>query len=177
MYVWLAIDVDEQLKALRSRTEQVTAQLACFNSALTLPLHISLRMSFPIEDAAFESAVNRIERWYRTLSPFQIAVQGMERNRNVVWLKIAGCPELERLHSEVVRLLQEEYGIGLHPFDQDFRFHASLFLNSDENKAAEAFSLLQNESLPFTLTASRFVIGCSETGRAGEYRVIRTIER
>ena len=42
MYIWLAIDVDDQLASLRAAAQRVTDELYAGNPALTLPLHISL---------------------------------------------------------------------------------------------------------------------------------------
>ena len=47
MYLWTAIDVDEPLEKLREKVAWAAQKAGIPNTALTLPLHISLKISFP----------------------------------------------------------------------------------------------------------------------------------
>ncbi len=176
MYIWLGIDVNEQLNTLREKTTKVTQMLNSLNSALTLPLHISLRISFPVDDAISGDVINRIREYYLTLSPFAVTVQGIEKNGNVVWIKMAENDVLKKIHKDLVDILLKEFGVQPHDFDSSFIFHATLFMDNDGSKVDEAYSILQQEILPEKLMADKLVIGCSETGRAGEYRVVKEFE-
>lgn len=172
-YLWVAIDIDRQLKELRNQVKLVADRLGSSNTALTLPLHISLRISFPVEDSVFEEAVRRIGGYYAGLSPFEVEVQGIERNGNIVWLKMKGNEQLDRIHADLVEIFQKEYGVPPHTYDRAFLYHATLWMGKDEAQAEEAYECLKQEKLPGRLVAEKFVIGCSETGRAGEFRVIQ----
>lgn len=175
MYIWTAIDVDSQLAALRRKAEAVTSSIGSDNSALTLPLHISLRISFPADDARFEEIIGYIARYLGSQSPFAVEVQGIENFKNIVWLKVKSNPRLQEIHTWLVDSLARKYGIGTHAFDSDFMYHISLFTDDDPAKAAAAYTALSSEPVPPSLAADRFVIGVSESGRAGEYRVAREI--
>ncbi len=176
MYIWLAIDVNEQLNTLREKSAKVTQMLNSSNSALTLPFHISLRISFLVDDAISGAVIDRISKYYLTLSPFVISVQGIERKGNVVWIKMADNYELKKIHKDLVDILLMEYGVQPHDFDRSFIFHATLFMDNVGSKVDEAYSLFRQEMLPDKLMADKLVIGCSETGRAGEYRVVKEFE-
>lgn len=176
MYIWLAIDVNEQLNSLRKNTTKVTEKLNSLNGALTLPFHISLRISFPVDGAISGAVIDRIHQYYLTLSPFVIAVQGIEKNGNVVWIKMAENDVLKKIHTDLVDILLKEYGVQPHAFDSSFIFHATLFMDKNVSKVDEAYSLLRQENLPAKLIADKLVIGCSETGRPGEYRVVKEFE-
>lgn len=171
MYIWLAIDVDDQLASLRAAAQYVTDELSAWNPVLTLPLHISLRISFPVEDALSARVIDRIAGYFATLQPFSVTPDKIERHGLVVWLKMTPNDHLRRIHDDLVCMLQEEFGVRPHPFDNDFLYHASLFLSADEANVAVAFTALQAAEYPAELTAHRLVIGESETGSAGEYRI------
>lgn len=173
MYIWLAINVDEQLSHLRSDVKRVTDDLCVSNHALTLPLHISLRISFYVEDAIFEQVVDRIGAYYATLSPFAVETDKIELNVNIVWLKMIENRWLEKIHRDLVEIMLDEFAVPPHPFDSAFLFHTTLFMDGESGHAEAAYNCLQQTACPSILTVNRLVIGCSETGRAGDYRVYK----
>lgn len=170
--LWLALDVDAQLQALRRRVEQLSCQLGCENPALTLPLHVSLRISFPVENRQYDAVFRHITRYAAGLTAFPMMTDGLAQRGNIVWLRIADNSRLNQIHQELVDQLESAYGIQPAPFDRHFLFHASLMLLPHDDMAQRALSALQAASWPDALEANRFVIGCSPTGRAGTYQVI-----
>jgi hypothetical protein len=72
-------------------------------------------------------------------------------------------------------LLLREFNIPLHPYDSDFKFHSTLFLNCDKQKIEKAYQFIKNEEFPKNLKASKFVIGTSNTGEIGTYSVHKEI--
>ncbi len=173
MYLWTAIDVDEPLEKFREKVAWATQKAGIPNTALTLPLHISLRISFPLDDSLFMEAVSRISEYYQTLSSFYVEIQEIEQNGTVVWIKMKKNEELDRIHKDLVDLFLREYKVQPHAYDLAFCYHSTLWIGTDETKAKEVYAALQQEELPDRLTAKKFVIGCSESGKAGEFRVIR----
>ncbi len=173
MYLWTAIDVDEPLEKLREKVAWAAQKAGIPNTALTLPLHISLKISFPLDDSLFTAAVSRISEYYQTLSPFYVEVQEIGQNGTIVWIKMKENKELDKIHKDLMDIFLKEYGVQPHVYDLAFCYHSTLWMGADEAKAKEVYADLQQEELPERLTAKKFVIGCSESGRAGEFRVIR----
>ncbi len=174
MYLWTAIDVSEQLHPLRRDVERISRELDLDNGALTLPFHISLRISCPIDDALYEQAVDATEAYLSSLSPFIVRVKGVHRNGDIIWCVMESNPDLEDLHKRLIDFMSADFGVGTHPFDRMFLYHATLFIGAGE-KTEAAFARIRSARTPETLTANRFVIGASESGKIGEYRVIRRI--
>lgn len=173
MYLWLAIDINDELADIRHTAEQITCKLGSTNSALTLPLHISLRISFPIEDEMFEKITTRIDEYYSMLSPFVVEILEIEKCGNIIWLKIQENTQLKRIHEDLVAILLHEFGVQPHSFDLSFLYHCSLFVDDDLIKVDEAYTYLRHESFPKSVQARKLTIGCSESGRAGEYSVFK----
>ncbi len=176
MYIWVAIDVNEQVIKLREVAENYINERGLSSTTFTLPFHISLKISFQIPDDKFEDAVSDIRDFYKSLKPFQITVKGIEQSGTIVWITMQDSVELADIHKNLDEMLFEKYGVIQHDFDKDFKFHTSVLMINNEEQIAKAFETIKDTNIPETLRAERFVIGSSAEGLAGTYSVIEEIE-
>ena len=176
MFVWVGINVENQLKEVRRAVDGVFEKIDISNVTCQLPLHISLKISFNIENELFDSVLNDILSIYDAQKPFEIDIKGVEKYENIIWIRMYSNAEIEELATKLNLMLKEKYGIPLHEYDLDFIFHTTLFMDNDVEKINTAHTLLGDIALPETLVANRFVIGTSETGKNGTYRVYKTVE-
>lgn len=176
MYIWVGINVEEQLKEVRRAVDGVFEKIDISNVTCQLPLHISLKISFEIENSLFENVLNDIISVYDAQEPFEIKVKGIEKHENIEWIRMYSNENIEALATELNMMLKEKYGIPLHEYDLDFIFHTTLFMDDDKEKINTAHRLLGDVELPEALVANAFVIGTSETGKNGTYRVFKTVE-
>lgn len=174
MFIWVAIDASDRLKGLRDRVKQIEGTVHFEQSDLTLPMHISLMISKEIPDDIFDAVVQDIHQILDDYEPFPIQVKGMELHESISWLAMEPNDRLENLHAQLCNLFSNKYGIQLHKFDTEFRYHSTLFLDSDAAKVKEAFLKIKDAPLPERLLANRFLIGGSETGKIGTYRVFES---
>ncbi|MBR2381204.1 MAG: hypothetical protein IKA84_01755 [Clostridia bacterium] len=175
MFVWVGINVEEQLRETRMAVDGVFEKIDISNVTCQLPLHISLKISFEIENELFNSVLNDIASIYEAQKPFKIDVKGVEKHEDIMWIRMYSNAEIEALATALNMMLKEKYGIPLHEYDLDFIFHTTLFMDDDKEKINIARQLLGDLNLPETLVANTFVIGTSETGENGTYRVFKTI--
>ncbi len=173
MYIWFAADARKDLGQIQERMRLLCGEGDIFNPALTLPIHISLRISCRVDDSVFDQIADRAAGYLGKQKPFLVQIRGMEINGGIVWIKMEENQGLHGIHQELVRMM-EEFGIGPQPYDLCFLYHATLYSGEAET-AERVFQELRKETLPGTISVDRFFIGCSESGRAGEYRVIREI--
>ncbi len=176
MYVWTGINVDSQLAAVKGEAMQIEKALRFRNSNFTLPLHISLKMSFELKEAALPDVVAALSDLYAAVTPFEIAIRGLERYDNIIWIRMENAQMLNLLHDHVNRLLGSRFGIGLHEYDLDYIFHTTLFMDDDSEKIDAAYDRIHAQQLPDKLTADTFVIGTSKTGELGTYTVLKEIK-
>ncbi len=176
MHIWVGIDVEEQLAEIRKVSFEADREIGFLHSCFTLPLHISLKMSFLVEDAIAEDVMGDLEAYYRSLLPFDIPVRGIENEGGIVWIRMGECDSLCRIHDDLNRLLSERYGVGLHAYDCDYKFHTTLFMDDCTEKINAAYERAAAVPLPSRLCAKRFVIGCSPSGELGTYRVVRRVD-
>lgn len=176
MYIWVAIDIDEQVSELRENAEKYMRRCGMSSSTFTIPFHISLKISFEISDDKFEGAVSDIRDLYRSLKPFQIAVGGIEKSGSIIWITMQKSAELADIHKRLDEMMLEKYGVIQHEFDKAFLFHTSVIMMNDEELLGEAFDAVKDTNIPEILRAERFIIGSSADGRPGTYGVIEEIE-
>lgn len=177
MYIWLGINVDGQLGGIKEKAKEIDKELAFTNSCFTLPLHISLKMSFAVDGAKFPEIAADIENYYSSVEPFEIDVRGIENEQVIVWIRMHECERLNEIHDALNDLLLKKYGIGLHEYDTDYKFHTTLFMDSDGEKINAAFERVKDTPIPKRLVADRFVIGTSQSGALGTYSVYKEITK
>ena len=175
MYVWVGINVDDQLSEVRRLASAAEAAVGTKNSCYTLPMHISLKISFPVDDARFDEIVDRILDYFGTAKPFDASVRGVERENTIAWIRYAESDDLKALSVGLNEMLLRDFGIGLHPYDNDFKFHSTLFMDDDADKVVGALERMGTLPLPDAIKVRRFVVGCSPTGALGTYQVYREI--
>lgn len=177
MFVWVGIDVEKQLQDMRKAVNDVFQRMDISNVTCQLPLHISLKISFEISPDSFEAVLDDITSVYENCEPFSIEVKGIEKYDNIVWIRMHSNDSIERLATQLNMMLREKYGVPLHEYDLDFIFHTTLFMDDDKEKISMAHELVGDVCLPEKLVADTFVIGTSETGENGTYRVYKTVNK
>ena len=176
MYIWVAIDVNEQVSKLREVAENYMNEQGLSSTTFTLPFHISLKISFQIQDDKFEDVVSDIREFYKSLKPFEIKTKVIERAGSIVWIAMQYSNELVDIHKKLDEMMFEKYGVVQHDFDKDFQFHTSVLALNNEVDTLKAYDAIKDNDIPKTLRAERFIIGSSVEGIAGTYGVIEEIE-
>ena len=109
MYIWIGIDVDEQVKNIREKVREQEILSGVEKSNLTLPFHISLKMSFPMEEARAAAVMDAVEAYLRTIKPFEIPVAGIEYHTTITWIRMRENPALDRIHDGLDAMLAERF--------------------------------------------------------------------
>ncbi len=176
MFIWTAIDVDLDLLNQKEIVKSIEKEIAFKESNVSLlPLHISLKISTEINDE-YEFKIRKdLENYFKSLKPFEIEVDKIELNNSIVWIKMKENDYLKEIHERLCLLFNEKYGIEPYEFDMDFIYHATLFLDSDLEKIADAYLKIKNMELPKKIIAKTFIIGSSQSGNIGTYKVDKRI--
>ncbi len=176
MYIWVAIDVEKQVRALCEKAKECARVQGLSSPTFTLPFHISLKISFAAPEGRFDDIVRDLREFFNSLKPFSVEVKALEKAGPIVWLTMKDSAELTRIHNALDEMLFEKYGIVQHEFDRAFLFHTSVLISDDTAALQKAFDTLRNADIPAVLRAERFIIGSSAEGKAGTYRVNEEIE-
>lgn len=177
MYIWIGINVDGQLESLKKKALEADRKIGFEHSCFTLPQHISLKISFDVSADIYDCVISDILDYYKGIEPFYIKTDRIENCQNICWVLHHSCPEIEKIALDLNSMLRDKYGVPLHEYDLDFLFHTSLFMDDDFSKVTAAYEQIKDEPLPEQLLANCFVIGTSNSGALGTYKVIHEIER
>ena len=175
MYIWVGADVDSQLGEIKDLTKDTEKALGIFPSVLTLPLHISLKISFCVDDQIVDEVLHSVSEIYKTITPFQIRTKKIERRGKIVWIRMKKSLKLDSIHRRLDKVLNEKHGVELHDFDRRYLFHTTLFMCENDGKRSAAYEAVKKASLPKKLRIDRLVIGTSPDGTVGTYQVIKTV--
>ena len=175
MYIWIGCklpeDFEQELRACCIlHNEQIGLDMAAFS----LPQHISLKISFETQQP--ESILGDLAAFLQGQESFSVHMQNPEQAGKILWLPVAENPDLKRLHRQLDQRLEEKFGIVQHPFDKAFLFHSTLFMDDDPPKIAKMRQLLEKDPMERELAVDTFLLGLSETGKPGTYRVVRQIK-
>ena len=174
MYLWMAVDISGALDAVRRAAIRENAAIGLSEVAFSLPAHVSLKISFDLPAETWQAAEADIADILRETPPFSIEVKGLGRAPGCLWIAMKENETLRGLHEKMVDIALR-YGAAPHIFDGDFRYHSTLFLGDDEEKLSRMEEKLRNIPLPQIIQGNAFLIGGSETGKPGDYRVFRRI--
>ena len=78
MYIWVGADVDSQLGEIKEYVKKTEEALGLFHSTLTLPLHISLKISFCVDDRIVDEVIDSLSEIYETIKPFYVSTKRIE---------------------------------------------------------------------------------------------------
>lgn len=168
MYLWVAVDLEDQLQELRQELDRVERLICSNDPALTLPLHTSLKISFEVDDKYANEVRNDLREYLSDLKSFRIAPERVESMGDLTWIRMKESSELCGIHSALDLLIERKFGISQHVFDRDFIFHATLFAATAPARFEKILCLPR---LPEYVIARSFIIGSSRSGAAGTYSV------
>lgn len=177
MYIFLGIDVDDQSSKVKSEAGLIDKNIGFENSCFTLPLHISLKASFKIDNSIFDNVIEEVINYYLSIHPFKIDIYKLEMYDNIIWIRMCRNEELDKVHDDLNKILLEKYNVGLHEYDLDYKYHTTLFMDNNTNNIKDAYNLINKIELPQSIIANQFIIGVSETGELGSYSIYKKIKR
>ena len=175
MYIWVGVEVESQIVEIKKSAFEIEKKIGFGNSNFTLPMHISLKISFPVDDSVANDVIYDIEQLYRLVTPFEIGVDRIECYENISWIRYKQNDKIDEIHDRLNAMLFEKYGVGLHEYDCDYKFHTTLFMENNEEKIRSAYEMIKNVYLPQKISVNKLLIGVSESGKLGSYRVFREV--
>ena len=175
MVIWIGCKLPEDFQQeIRRHCLALNEGIGLDTVAFDLPQHISLKISFPTDRP--QAVLEELRAYLSVQQPFPVHILNAERMGSILWLPAAENETLDRLHRELDQLLECKFSVPQHPFDKGFLFHSTLFMDPDTEKIDQMGRVLAQYSLERELQADTFLLGISETGKPGSYRVVHQIQ-
>ena len=175
MNIWFGISVDNYYKDVKEKVQKIEKDLD-FSLGMVLPYHISLKMSFNVCDDIKDDVINTLINYFKCLVPFTVETKEIEKHDNIIWVRMKKSDILNNIHIDLNNMLLEKYSISLHEYDLDFLFHTTLFMDDDKDKISKAYALIKDVTIPKEMTIDNYLIGVSDTGKPGTYKIIKEIK-
>ena len=174
MFLWIGCKLPESFSSeLRAHCCRAEHFQQLDTSGFTLPQHVSLKISFETDRP--DEIIHYISQLLSGQQPFHIRPLSVSREGNILWISFEPDTPLKDLHALLDQKLLQNFGIPQHSFDRNFLFHSTVFMGAPE--LLEQTKLhFDRFPLPEHLPIDTFLIGISETGKSGTYRVIRNIK-
>ena len=176
MYIWIACDISESYGRVREKCIENNRDLHINELAFLLPQHISLKISFRVDDSVSENVISEVASYLSDQPAFDIGEPVPELFGNILWLRFPEAGIMQELHSQLDSQLSDKFGIPRHEFDCDFIFHSTLFIDDNVDLLRKMYKRMSGIPLPKSTIINRFIIGSSDSGEAGTYSVLKIVE-
>ena len=151
MYIWIACDLSDSLGKVREECLALNKSVGANEVAFSLPQHISLKISFSVDDSLLENAISDIRGYFEATESFSIAGPVLERAGNIVWLRFGEESTLVKMHADFDEMMLTKYGVTQHEFDKSFAFHSTLFIDENKEKLELIYDKISDISLPTSM--------------------------
>lgn len=164
MFLWVGLLLDENYgNNIKSKCIKLNKSLLLDEKAFELPTHISLKISFQVNENQKEEIINEILLVVRKYLPLKVTSSHIERNNNIIWSLFENNQILCDIHNELDdRLLKR--GIQKHIFDENFIFHSTLFMDDCNEKINAMYKLIKDMDIKSINTLDTIIIGSSDDG-------------
>lgn len=174
MYIWTGIIVEGQLNEAKAEAIKAEEKLN-LPPLFGFPMHVSVKISFFVPNEKTNEVVDFLTEYFSSLKPFSIPVKAIELEDTIVWVRMKECGELKKIQSDMNRLLGEKFGVPVHEYDTDFKFHSTLCM-ADEKVAEAFYNEVKNAPVPMFLKAEKAGIAISEEWKPFGFKIIKTID-
>lgn len=175
MYIWVGCRLPENFqREIRDHCLVLNQRVGLNTEAFALPQHISLKISF--NSSRVEEIMEFLTQTLSQQHPFQVSLMNVEQEGEILWIPVAENSRLQELHGVLDRELERRFDISQHPFDKNFLFHSTLFIDQDREKVSRMRRMLADYPMARELWVDTFLLGQSETGTAGSYHVVCEIK-
>lgn len=174
MYIWTGIIVEGQLDEVKAEAIKAEEKLN-LPPLFGFPMHVSVKISFFVPNDKTNEVVDFLSEYFSSLKPFSVPVKAIELEDTIVWVRMKECDELKKIQSDMNRLLGEKFGVPVHEYDTDFKFHSTLCM-ADEGTAKAFYAVVKNAHVPSVLKAKKAGIAISEEWKPFGFKIIKTID-
>lgn len=175
MYIWIGCKLPEEFeREIRQHCLTLNEQIGLDTVAFYLPQHISLKISFQTDRVS--DVLEDLALFLAAQKAFSVRIASPQQAGNILWMPVEDNAQLQWLHGKLDERLEHRFGIPQHAFDKRFLLHSTLFMDADTHKIARMERMLADYPISRELSVNTFLLGESELGKPGTYRIVREIK-
>ena len=173
MFVWVGCDISPKFLEYREKVKEMNAEIGASETALSFPQHVSLKITFEMEDEIAKHCIKDMIELLKGAKPFVAKTQGIELHDGIIWIKMEENENFAFLHEELDQIAIS-YAVKQHEFDKNFIFHSTVIMDEDKEKLEKLFDKIKDIPYPEDLKINTFIVGHSFD--KVEYKVDRRIK-
>lgn len=174
MYIWIGCDINPKFIEYREKVKEFNADLNLSENALNLPQHISLKITFEMEEGIAKYCIKDIIELLKGTKPFTAKVDKLELyDGGIIWLRMEENEQFKSLHDELDQIAIS-YAVKPHAFDKQFIYHSTILMDENSEKLEAMFEKVKTLPYPEELKINTFLVGTSEDNI--NFKVVRRIK-
>lgn len=174
MYIWVGCDINPKFLEYREKVKEFNAELNLSERALNLPQHISLKITFEMDEEIARHCMKDIIDLFKEAKPFTAKVEKLEmHDGGIIWLRMEENEQFKALHDELDQIAIS-YAVNQHPFDKQFIYHSTVIMDENTEKLSAMFEKVKDIPYPEELKINTFLLGTSEDNV--NFKVVRRIK-
>ena len=173
MFVWIGCDINSKFLEYREKVKERNGDLGLSESAFKFPQHVSLKITFEMEDEIAKHCIKDIIELLKATKPFVAKTKEIELHDGIIWIRMEENEQFKALHDELDQIAIS-YAVKQHEFDKQYIFHSTVIMDEDREKLAVLFDRIKDIPFPEELKINTFIVGHSHDKI--EYKVDRRIK-
>ena len=173
MFVWVGCDINPKFIEFREKVKELNAEVNASETAFGFPQHISLKITFEMDDEIAKHCIKDIIELLKSAKPFVAKTEKIELHDGIIWIKMQENEHFKALHDELDQIVIS-YAVKQHEFDKNFIYHSTVVMDEDMEKLEKLFALIKDLPYPDELKINTFIVGHSLDKI--EYKVDRRIK-
>ena len=160
MHVWVGCDINPRFLEFREKVKEFNTDLHLSEYALSFPQHISLKITFEMDEDVAKHCIKDIVEFLKGAKPFTAKADKLELHDNIIWLRMEDNEQFKALHEELDQIAIS-YAVKPHEFDKNYIFHSTVIMDDDREKLAVMFERVRTLPYPEELKINTFLVGHS----------------
>ena len=173
MHIWVGCDINPKFIEFREKVKECNAVINASETAFGFPQHISLKITFEMEDEIARHCMKDIIDLLKGVKSFTAKAEKIELHDGIIWIRMQENEHLKALHDELDQIAIS-YAVKQHEFDKDYIFHSTVVMDEDREKLNKLYEKIKDIPYPKELKINTFIVGHSHDKI--EYKVDRRIK-
>ena len=160
MFIWIGCDINPKFIEYREKIKECNADVNASETAFNFPQHVSLKITFEMDDEIAKHCIKDIIELLKSTKPFTAKTQNIELHEGIIWIRMEECEQFKALHDELDQIAIS-YAVKQHEFDKNFIYHSTVIMDEDTEKLEKLYGRIKDIPYPEELKINTFLVGHS----------------
>ena len=160
MFVWIGCDISPKFVEYREKVKECNAEINASEASFSFPQHISLKITFEMEDEIAKHCIKDIVELLKSAKPFDAKAEKIELQNGIIWIRMEENEHFKFLHDELDQIVIS-YAVKQHEFDKQYIFHSTVIMDENQEKLEKLFEKIKDIPYPKEFKINTFIVGHS----------------